>query len=264
MLTLYIILAFPGCYGALSYQDLQFQNRDLLDAADEVISKSFKPSAMSINFIIALSDETNRKRNVLINSLVARCDVVYVEDVDFIIQRQRLYNVIFIDDFASFSRWFERISSDTFVIDGLYLVIFVNTPLPEITEITKRLWSIFIYNVDFLYKAENLLKLSTYFPFSQTCNNRRCEKSCGDTTPVVIDSFNGSQTGSENYFPGKISDLFQCPVKVVTFNAAPMMMIRYDEKRNFQLQGTDGEMLMLLSESFNFRIDLVHISDTIR
>jgi hypothetical protein len=43
-----------------------------------------------------------------------------------------------------------------------------------------------------------------------------------------------------------------------------MMMIHYDNKRHYTLQGIDGEMIKVLAEVLNFNIDLVHISDLIR
>ena len=83
-----VLVAFSGCY-ALHIENLQASNNDLLKAADEIISRSFKSSAVTINFIISLSDETKRERNVLINNLVARCDVVYIEDAEIITQRHQ-------------------------------------------------------------------------------------------------------------------------------------------------------------------------------
>lgn len=265
MLLSFVILVLPGCCVALSSEDLRSPYSDLQDAADEIISSSFKSNAVTINFIVSLSDETEHERNTLINNLVARCDVVYVETVQFITQRHRLYSVIFIDDFESFLRLSQQMSSRTFVIDGYFLVIFVKGAVPEIAEITKRLWSIFIYNVDFLFKDESGLNLMTFLPFSnENCSNGNCQKRCGDMTPVVIHNFNESLTSKKNFFEEKISNLFQCPVKVVSFNCPPMMMIHYDKDRNYELRGPDGEMLKVLAEVLNFKIDLIHISDLIK
>lgn len=259
MLVLFVILAFPACECSLSNEDLPSSQSDLLDAADEIITNNFKSSAATINFVVSLSDEAKRERSVLINNLVGRCDVVYVEDAASISQRHRLFNVIFVDDFKSFERLFERISSSTFVIDGYYLMIFVAGPIPEIDSITNRLWSLFIFNIDILFKDDDGLKLMTFVPFSETCSDGRCDKRCGDTQPVSI-------MGRRNAFPEKISNLYQCPVKVVTFNCPPMMMIQYDDddRRKYDLHGIDGEMLKILSKILNFQIDLIHISDLIR
>lgn len=258
MLALFVILAVPACSGALSNEDLLSSRSDLVDAADGIITNNFKSSAATINFIVSLSDEAEREPNILINNLVGRCDVVYVEDARSITQRHRLHNVIFVDDFKSFMRLFQQMSSKTFVIDGYFLVILVDGPISELDTITKRLWSKFIYNVDILFNKDgDDLKLVTFVPFSEACFGGRCEKRCGDTAPVSI-------MGIQNAFPEKISNLFQCPVKVVTFNCPPMMMIRYDSGRKFELYGVDGEMLKTLAGVLNFEIDLIHISDLIR
>lgn len=267
MLILLIILVLPVSYAVVPTEDLQSSNSDLLEAVDEVISTSFKSSAVTINFIMSLSDETKRNQSVLINNIVSRCDVVYIEDVEFINQRHRLYNVIFIDDFKSFLRLSQKMSSKNFVIDGYFLVVLVEGPIPNFAEITKRSWSLFIHKIDFLVGGKNGTSLMTFLPFSNAnCddNNENCEKRCDDSTPVVIKTFNGSSNGSENYFPEKVFNMFHCPIKVVTFNCPPMMMIHYDENNNYTLTGPDGEMLKVLSEILNFKIDLIHISDLIR
>lgn len=233
-------------------------DKSLHDAAEEVISSSFE-SAVTINFVVSLVDETKRNQHGLINSLAQRCKVVYIEDVQAISPSQKvLHNVIFIEDFASFLRFSSRLSSDNFVIHGYYLFVFVEGKIREIDEIAKRLWTLFIYNVGFLMTVEDgtSVLLMTFFPFSKA--------NCNSTQAVVVRNFSEKALNwREPYFPEKISDLEQCPVKIVTFNCPPMMMIKY-ENDGFDLTGPDGEMLKSLSALLNFKIDLLHISDLIR
>lgn len=265
MLCLLMVVAFSACYTMQLKEDLRTPESDLVDAADKIISRSFKPSAVTINFIISLSDETKRERSILINNLVTRCDVVYVEDATTITQRHRLYNVIFIDNFGSFQRLIRQMSASTFVIDGYFLMVFVEGMIPELEQITRRLWSIFIFNVDFLVETETGLSLLTFLPFSETnCVDEKCDKRCEDSTPVVLHSFKGNRSFVGNFYPEKMINLFKCPIKVVTFNCPPMMTIQSDDENGFRLRGIDGEMLKVLAEIFNFEIDLIHISDTIR
>lgn len=262
---LILILAVVSCYGLHINEDLKPSSIDLTNAADEIISRSFKQSAVTINFIISLSDETKRERSMLINNLVARCDVVYIDDSAVITQRHRLYNVIFIDNFQSFLRLIRQMSAKTFVIDGYFLMIFVEGQIPEMAQVTKLLWSIFIYNVDFLVEAETGLSLLTFLPFSETnCVDEKCEKRCGDSTPMVLHNFKRNQSFVGNFFPEKMRNLYKCPIKVVTFNCPPLMTIHYDENKSYKFGGIDGEMLKTLSEIINFEVDLFHISDTIR
>lgn len=265
---------------ASSERESGSRHASLMDAAESIINTSFTPRASTINFIIALNNETKRERKGLINDLVSRCEsVAVIEDVESIRPRHRLFNVLFIDEFKSFMRLFSKISADTFVIDGFYLMIFVEGPESQLSEITKLLWSIFVFNIDFLdtgSSANNVqeVNLWTFIPFA-SCNSDFCHKrKCGDTTPKVINQFisgsfqshDSGHDGADKHFPEKISNLHQCPVKIVTFNAPPMMMIQYSsgDKRKFRLAGVDGEMIALLSKQLNFTIDLHHISDNIR
>lgn len=261
MIILLLALALPSAHGTLlSDKDSESSKSDLVDVVDEIISNSFKTDASTINFIVSLSDETKRKQSDLINNLAALCDVVYLEDVEFIIRRHRLFNLIFIEDLDSFLKLSRRLLSDNFVIDGVYLFILVNGMFEELPEVSRLLWKSFIRKVNFVFETESGASLMSFKPFSKDKNQTKCD----DSTPYIVKTFNGTYEDKKNYFPVKISDMSRCPVKVVTFNTPPMMMIQYDNERNYKLKGVDGEMLKLLSEIFNFKIDLIHISDLIR
>lgn len=236
----------------------------LHDAAAEIISTSFG-SAVTINFVVSLNDEINRNKRDFINSLAQRCNVILIEDVENITPRQRLFNVIFIEDFQSFLHFSSRLSSKNFVSHGHFLFVFVGERIQEIDEMAKRLWTLFIYNVDFLLTAEDGTKLlMTFFPFSELNNGNEHERRCDDTKAVIIRNFSkDALMWKGKYFPEKVSDLSQCPVKVVTFNCPPMMMIKY-QNDSVDFKGPDGEMLKSLSSLLNFKIDLIHISDLVR
>jgi hypothetical protein len=252
---LLLITAISPCRSEIR---IEKSTENLLDAASEVIS-SFESRAVTINLILALSDETKRERSNLINNLVANCNVVYVEDVDFITQRQRLYNIILIENYSYFLRLSRRLSSDNFEIDGIYLVLLVAGPIREMPEITRQLWRVFIHHVNFIVETENGTSMISFWPFSHD--------KCNDSAPMTTNVRElNSQTISKRsgFYPKKLSNLYQCPVKVVTFNCPPMMMIHYDDQKNFELSGPDGEMLNVLAKLFNFRIDLIHISDDVR
>lgn len=274
-------------------------DNDLLLATSEVIVKGFGASAVTINFIFALSDETRVQHNRLIDNLIASCTnrasairvelatrreqqqqqpltSVFVEDVNFITQRQKLYNVIFIDTINSFhqlnSRLNERRSSN-FVIDGYYLMIFVvERSIGELSEVTMRLWSHSIYNVLIVLPdngrqrslegilnstRESRLSLITFKPFASPLK-------CDDTTPVTVNVFTRGRFTTDQFFMSKMNNLSHCPIKVVSFNCPPMMMISYDVNSGRpSLDGIDGRMLNTLSEVLAFSVELVHIDDDV-
>lgn len=262
---------------------------DLVSASIEIITKGFGTNAVTINFISALSDETKVKHNSLIDNLILRCCAsvadrpitsVYIEDVNFISQRQRFYNVIFIDSIVSFRKIFAQmmIKNSDFVIDGYYLLVccaavddadgeMKTTTINELDEITRGLWSISIRNVlilipDVGFKNESRLSLMTFMPFASS-------RKCDDSTPVTIDIFtNGKfqKKKSQFFFTSKTKSysMSRCPIKVVTFNAPPLMMISYDENNKFHLEGIDGKMLETLADTLEFSIDLIHIDDNVR
>lgn len=250
------------------YLTLTHDYKSLLDASVDIITSSFTPKASTINFIIALENDTKREKDILINDMISRCDcVVFLEDVEALHPRRRLYSVLVVDNFKSFLRLFYKVSADTFVIDGFYLMIFVDGFIEELSEVSKLLWNIFIFNVNFLIAADDSddVNLWTFLPFT-SCESDTCHKKCGDTSPIIINKFINGSFSSKDLYPEKISNLHRCPVKIVTFNAPPMMMIHYSSENRsvWKLSGVDGEMMNLLSEVMNFTMDLFHISDNIR
>lgn len=277
------------------------EKNDLLMAASEIIFKGFGASAVTINFILALSDETKVKHNRLIDNLIERCtsasattrveletmetsrsqlllSSVYVEDVNFITQRQKLYNVIFIDTITSFHQLHVKINerNSNFVIDGYYLMIFVaERTIGELGEVTKKLWSLSIYNVLIIVpnerqknledivdidrstdSVESRLSLITFKPFA-------LPSKCDDATPVTINIFTNGRFTTNQFFSSKMNKFSKCPIKVVSFNCAPMMMITYDEEERRHIEGIDGRMLRTLSEALDFSIDFIHFDDEI-
>jgi hypothetical protein len=284
-LLLLLLKIFINPYDASSSSSkfliIENVSNDLVSATVEVITKGFGTNAVTINFISALSDETKVKHYSLIDNLILRCCAsemnadrpltsVYIEDVNFISQRQRFYNVIFIDSIVSFRKIFAQmmIKNSDFVIDGYYLLVcYVDRgTINELDEITRGLWSISIHNVLILIpdvekegiKKESRLSLMTFMPFESS-------RKCDDSTPVTIDIFtNGKFQKKSQFFSSKTRNLLKCPIKVVSFNTPPMMMISYDKQHKIQLNGIDGKMLETLADTLQFSIDLIHIDDNIR
>lgn len=250
------------------------ESSDLFDAASDIISSNFAWKTEAINFIIALSNATKHEWNVLINDFVVRNSdsaVVYVEEANFVYKRKRFYNILIVDSYKSFQLISEKISTDSFVIDGFYLMICIKgINLAEIEMMSKVLWNIFVYNVDYLVTDDaKKVNLLTFIPFSK-CEKDTCQENeyCGNIKPTIINQYvNGSFQSRDNHYPEKITNLHQCPVKIVTFNCPPMMLIDYtgnDNNKKFKLNGVDGKMIETLADELNFTIDLFHISDSIR
>lgn len=90
----------------------------LHDTAEELILTGFG-SAVTIILVVSLIDETNRNQRDL------RCDVVFIGNVVSITPRQRLPNVIFIEDYQLFIRFSFRFSSINSSSYGNFLLFFV-------------------------------------------------------------------------------------------------------------------------------------------
>lgn len=279
LIELFILIQNSQCAFEVFRISSHMSKSDLLNAASDIISSNFAWKTEAINFITALDNETKHEWNFLINDFIVKNSgngAMHIEQANFIVKRRRLYNILIVDSYKSFHQIYRMISTDTFVIDGFYLVICIeNISMIEIEGISKLLWNIFVYNIDFLQVDENdssKINLLTFVPFSKCVNDTcgyRDKKECGNTKPIIINQYvKGAFQLKRDHFPEKMSNLYQCPVKIVTFNCPPMMMINYldshDGKKSFKLHGVDGEMITTLADELNFRIDLFHISDLIR
>jgi hypothetical protein len=230
---------------------------NLVESANAIIAREFVWKTFAINYILALSDETKDEQMDLINDVVLTSSGhVFIEDLEHLMEnnRTRFYNVIFVDEFVSFVVLYENVIrkfSDKFVMDGLFLLIFVNGSFPEIDLIVPHLWKNYTLNVNFLIEELDVVYLKTFVPFAAG--------KCGDTSLKIINHFvNGSFAKAGEFFPQKLSNLYQCPVKVVTFDCPPMMMIKRPKSANesYQFHGVDGQIFTTIKERLNFKEDL--------
>jgi hypothetical protein len=234
-----------------------FERSNLVDSANAIIAKDFVWKASAINYILALSNETKNERADLINDLILKSSgIAFIEDLHHLMKnnRTRFYNVILVDEYKSFVELYETIIgkySDKFVMDGLFLLIFINGSFAEIDSVAELLWRNYTYNVAFLIENGDGVDLKTFIPFTPI--------KCSDTSLKIINQFvNGSFTKGENFFPEKLSNLYQCPIKVVTFDCPPMMMIKRPKRVNesYKFIGVDGEILTAVKHGLNFKENL--------
>lgn len=81
--------------------------------------------------------------------------------------------------------------------------------------------------------------------------------------PVNYNYFNSTTNmlNNSNIFPNKMKNLHGCPIKVVTYNAEPNMILTQHKNGTYYTGGIDGKILRFLSKRLNFYADIIVPSD---
>jgi hypothetical protein len=133
----------------------------------------------------------------------------------------------------------------------MYLFVLVNGKISEIQEMFKLLWKKQLYNVNIMYEDKySEILIETFIPFSP--------KSCNDTTPIIINRFKNGKfvIGTENFFPEKMKNLFECPVRLAVFDSKPFLFFHHSKNGELELDGRDALLAKALANDLNFNIDI--------
>jgi hypothetical protein len=172
-------------------------------------------------------------------------------------RRRRSFMIFAIQTFEEFLDIHEKIIRDIFKFNGRYLVVLTCGIIAETREIFKLLWKLQIFNVNVMFEDENgEVLVQTFLPFNA--------QNCNDTTPILINKFKDGKfiNGTDNFFPQKMKNLHNCPVRVaIAIDNQPYIIQRTSMNGSHDLTGRDIHVLKSLSKSLNFRIDYTYIGE---
>ena len=172
------------------------------------------------------------------------------------LRHKRRMMVFLAENFEDFVNEHKTIKSEIFMFHGLYVVVLVNGRILEIKNIFKLMWTIQIYNVIVMFEENNEVLVYTFFPFNAM--------KCDDTTPVLINRiFDGNfLNGSENIFPDKMENLFNCPVRLsMSMSAQPFIIPTFFSNGSYKLEGGEVEFIETLAKILNFKIKITFLGD---
>lgn len=142
--------------------------------------------------------------------------------------------------------------------NGYFLLVYTGSQsdrLKSIEEIFKRLFHLYVINVNVLLMVGKYAQIYTYFPFTP----RKCHSSDAE----FHISFRGIETSS-NYtidktiFPGKVDNMYGCGMTILTWTYAPYVKVERDDNGNFlSLHGVEGSVISYLSQLMNFTIEII-------
>lgn len=167
-------------------------------------------------------------------------------------------NIIMISSCSNFTRIYEALAASIFARhDSPLLLVFFNDDYRDVlADIFSTLWRANVYKVNAMHEAgEGAANVMTFFPFEHS--------QCNETVPALINQFingTGFINSTRNFFPDKLSDLHQCPIRVSTSNnSQPYIFSKKLSNGSYALHGRDIKLLKTLAEALNFKINYVYV-----
>lgn len=246
-----IFLAFGSFVFGSEVFTISSETKTISKAIIDVIKKSFLEDVTILN-IITFADK-DVKINVLMSEIVNEVSLnvssdavnLRISDINnlFIVKEKRFYNIFLIANYETYEE-FKRVH-ELFDFQGFFLVVIVDkyrNQYRDMKKIFQTMWESSIINVNALVvggASDSSLEMFTFYPFTA--------ENCGDVFPVLTNKFiNSSFLMSQKHYEDKLTNLFGCPLKVVTFNIAPLMFIKLDKDKNnhYLTSGIEGELLI--------------------
>ncbi|CAO1431696.1 unnamed protein product [Diamesa serratosioi] len=218
------------------------------------IQQGFAEITSHIYFITTNPKSSNDLLNQAIMGSAGTVTVQFehVSKLKMLSDRKRYFVVLFIDDFQSFNKILVQMTAKLFKLKGYFLIVLTNGTIPDIQKIFEECWKLYIHNVDVILQEDYSVKLITFIPFKPL--------RCNDGSPIVINEFliNAQQWKSNEFFPRKFHNLFNCSIRIVTFENAPGVMQHPD---NNNIYGVDIDLMDNIAKLMNFSLSLEFIAE---
>ncbi|XP_017870034.1 PREDICTED: uncharacterized protein LOC108618510 [Drosophila arizonae] len=130
---------------------------------------------------------------------------------------RRHYNLIFTDSYAAFAEIEVEAHSKEYNYNEYYYIFLQARDrllLSEMHRIFEHCWRHQLINCNVqVQRANGDILLYTYLPFGP--------ESCADTTPKLINRYNGSHMLNPQLFPRKLNNFFGCPLRAGLLHLPP-------------------------------------------
>jgi len=168
-----------------------------------------------------------------------------------------VFSIILLDSIGDFAAIKANYSAQSFNDDGHFLITLTNDcRTVDQQQIFDFMWHHYAHNVNVMCREADTVSMFTFMPFSEASTT-----TCGDTTPVRVNSFsNDSSTWALNsFYPDKLTNLFGCPIKVATFFYPPIIMRDTLPNGSFRYYGSEIDLMYGLAEALNFSVDITYM-----
>lgn len=164
------------------------------------------------------------------------------------------FAILVIRNFEEFQEIYDKIPpTDNFWRSAYLVVILVDGEISEIENIFSLLWKYQSNNVNVMFDdGTGDILVKTFIPFS--------DKNCSNTSPVLINKFVNETFSSDDFFPNKMLNLHNCPIRVTLSNSSePAVIAQLLPNGTYKLSGSDIKIIQAISENLNFSLNFTFI-----
>lgn len=240
------------------------KSSNLAKAVNEVVNEVLADLTVTVNLVSPKNEKnlSEFKDEFLLNSFT-KSKVGYRQQASSKLKPSALghkkrFSIIVIEDFNEFMEIYEKIATPKiFWFSGFYVVALNNGKISEIQEMFKLMWKLQIFNVNVMFEDEKGdVLVETFMLFN--------ERNCNDTTPIPINKFRDGKfmNGTENFFPNKMKNLHNCPIRVsISKSDEPFIFSKLLPNGSYEVSGSDINLINSLSSALNFNVDYAYIGD---
>lgn len=167
--------------------------------------------------------------------------------VQKVVEKRYILVLIKISSIADFQDIIKKFTYKNFDYSGFYIIFFEAAEAKDVQEMFKKLWELYISNVNLIRLSNNSYKVETFVPFSPN--------GCNVTDPIQVATFkNGTfLTRPSDFFPEKFKNFYNCSFNVTTFETIGPAVLRTNfANGTYKLHGRDVDILNTISEKLNF------------
>lgn len=140
--------------------------------------------------------------------------------------------------------------------NGFFILIYTGFEperLVTIRNIFRRLFFLYVVNVNVMMMVGKYAYVYTYYPFTA--------RKCHSPQPELLLSFRGIESNpnfvlKKGLFGSKVANMHGCPLSVISWDYPPFIFVKKDPKTGAfrTIHGIEGSVISLLSQQMNFSI----------
>lgn len=230
----------------------------MVEAAKQVVLDFYVQQSTILNLFIHTQEDFFLQNFI---EKIGSSITIQVEDftnLDHLGSIHRQFVVILIDDCSDFESLSDQMTSESFNPSGFFLITCLKPFIDDgkyvhLHRITEDLSRLFITNI--LIMIRNIdssdIKLLTFFSYTK----RKCQW----RQLHVINEFNEASWTSPVTFPKKFKNFYNCTLTAASFDyPPPIIIVGSFNDNNYELTGTDVELLREISKVLNFTIKFLY------
>lgn len=259
IVCVFIIKAAANSADVSTDKFLRYSNRgvelELVTAVHLIIEEVFLKRFTTVNIVSAVKNPEDHYYLSFRDALMAQNKGFSIYRLDnfthiqSVKTRLKIYNVILLDNYETFSELNKNIVPDIFDFRGCYLIVLINQNTSGISEIFDAMWKKSIINVNVIFTRNDEVVMFLLNPFANF--------SCGNTSLHDFDTYKSGMftKGISNAFANRLRDLQNCEIRLTTFHRCPASCVKVDKKSgNVSVSGFDIGIIDVIAERLKFKL----------